>query len=247
MSYNPRATNVFHALLAITIIASSSIIYLALGNLGVQIRSPETPNILSVNGSGSIVTVPDRAIVSFAVDTDAPTAYDALQQNAQLMTQVTNTLIDYGIPSENVSTKSFTIQPVYNYPRNQPPVLIGYHVSNTVELTISNFSIIGQVVDNGVKTGANRVNGITCAVSQNRQLQLRDRAISLAVVDAQTKAQKALQPLNLRILGVQSMSVSEVTSIPPFTRLETVSATTPIFPGQQTITVSVQVGFLIGT
>lgn len=226
---------------------SSSIIYLGLANLGVQIGSPQTPNILSVNGSGSIVTVPDRAIVSFAVDTDASTAYDALQQNAQLLTQVTNTLITYGIPSENISTKSFTIQPVYNYPQNQPPVLIGYHVSNTVELAISNFSIIGQVVDSSVKAGANRVNGITFAVSQNRQLQLRDRAISLAVVDAQTKAQRALQPLNLRIHGVQSMSVSEVTSFPTFTRLETVSATTPIFPGQQTITVSVQVGFLIGT
>ena len=79
---------------------------------------------------------------------------------------------------------------------------------------------------------------------------MSDQALSKAIADAQSKAKKVTEPLGLKILGVDSVSLVWQYPVPPYPlRTEALPSTDKgmsVFPGESTYTVQVQVVYLIG-
>jgi uncharacterized protein len=84
-------------------------------------------------------------------------------------------------------------------------------------------------------------------VSEERQQQIRDGLIKEAIDNARSRADKAAEAVNMSITGVKSINLNDV-YFPVFYKdfaAESTGASTPILPGQQQVTMTVQVTFLM--
>lgn len=140
----------------------------------------------SLSASGESSVAPDMATISLGVQTDAPTAAEALKANSVRMNQVMAALRKAGIAERDIQTSGLNVNPQYIYEQNQPPKLNGYQVSNQVTVTVRDLARLGQAVDATVTAGANTVGGVTFGL-QNPQVA-EDAARLDAVKALQAKA-----------------------------------------------------------
>jgi uncharacterized protein YggE len=107
---------------------------------------------------------------------------------------------------------------------------------------------VGKVIDGAVAAGATNVNGAYFFVSNERQEEIRNSLIEAAIDNARSRADKAAAAVEMEITGVKSINLNDV-SFPVFYRDFAQSAaeggSTPILPGQQEISQTVQVTFLM--
>lgn len=217
-------------------------------------------NTTSVTGTATASVSPDLVIIQLGVDTQAKTAQEAMSANAQAMNATITAIQNLGIASNETGTNGFTIDPVYNQTGPYPPYneykneLIGYKVSNTLLIKTTKMSLAGNILDVAVGAGANRVDSVSFSLSPAKQQSVQNGLIAQAVLDAQSKAEKALAPLGQKIIGVKMVNLSgfNMPSPEPVYRMAEMSAAapmvaqTPILTSNQDITTTVDVIFLIG-
>lgn len=210
---------------------------------------------VSVTGSATTSVSPDLVTVQFGVDTEAKTAKDATSSNSQMMNDVVNAVLSSGITKDEISTAGFSIYPVYN---DSVPdlttgihksVLTGYRASNTLYVKTTKLSLAGNIIDAATGAGANRVDNISFSLSPDKQQSIQDDLLSKAVLNAKSRAQKAIDPLGQKIIGVKMVSLSEF-NMPPvpmyYGAMSMADKATPVFTANQQVTTTVNVTFLMG-
>ena len=220
---------------------------------------PSREKVISVTGQASTSVDPDLLIITFGVETQEKTAKQALEKNSQLMNSVVSAIQGVGITEDELSTSRFNIHPVYgryNEQTGESP-LIGYRVTNTISVETTNLNVAADIIDNGVAAGANRVDSVYFTLSPQKQLDVKDNLISQAVENAESKANKALGPVNHKIIGVKAISLSEfgipypqpVYARSSFDMAEAAFAAppTPVFSSDQDVSTTANVIFLIGS
>ncbi len=218
---------------------------------------PPEQNTTSVTGTATTTVSPDLVVIQLGVDTQATSAKDAMTQNAKAMNATATAIQKLNITNSEISTTNFTIQPVYNNTGQYPPyneyksVFVGYKVSNTLLIKTTKLGLAGNILDTAVGAGANRVDSVSFTLSPAKQQSVQNSLIGDAILDAQSKAQKALAPLGQKIIGVKSVNLSGFTmpqAMPVYSKLGLAApmVQTPIFTSNQDITTSVDVIFLIG-
>jgi uncharacterized protein YggE len=214
---------------------------------------------LFVTGTASRKVSPDKVSVTLGVETQEKTAQEAARKNAEIMNAVINGLKELGLNTDQINTSYYNIYPVYEYrpieklippyPENQ--VLIGYRVTNTVTITVSASTNIGEIIDTAINASANQVQSVSYFVSEEVQKQISDEMIGEAVLNAKMKAEKALAPLNMQIVGVKNLNLNDVYyPVYRYDKLafaEAASAPTPILPSDQHVSTSASVTFMIGS
>ncbi len=209
----------------------------------------------SVTGSATASIAPDLVTIQFGVDTEANTAQGATSANSQMMNAVVSAVMNGGITKDEISTAGFSITPVYNdtvpdvITGIHKSVLAGYQTSNTLYVKTTNLSLAGSVVDAAVGAGANRVDDISFSLSPDKQQSMQDNLLGQAVLNAQSRAQKALDPLGQKIIGVKMVNLSEfhMEPTPMYYGAKSMAAmSTPVFTANQQVTTTVDVTFLIG-
>ena len=225
----------------------------------VPVSSTTNERTISVTGTATTSISPDIVTLQFGVDTQAKTAQGAISENSQAMNSIIAAVTNLGITKDEMSTASFSIYPVYNYsvPDQmtgiQQTVLTGYKASNTLSIKTTKLSLTGNIIDSAVGAGANRVDDVSFSLSPARQQSTQNDILSNAVVDAKSKAEKALEPLGEKIIGVKSVSLSDFSVPPPRPMYyagamasPSVAKDTQIFSSNQDITTTADVIFLIG-
>ena len=150
------------------------------------------PRILSLTGHGEVTAAPDIATITLGVDKQAKTARQALMANTQAMTAIFAVLRDrWKIADKDMMTSGFSISAQYVYPKSsydrpKGPKLVGYRVSNMLTIRVRDLKKTGGILDDVVRTGSNRVNGVSFSI--NKPGPLRDEARRKAVRDALRKA-----------------------------------------------------------
>lgn len=198
---------------------------------------PLRPSITAV-GTSSVSVAPDLARVDVGVTTQAVTAQDASTSNATLANAVIAALQTFLGANANIKTINYSLSPVYNNPApGQNASIIGYSVSNTVEITLTDLSKIGKTIDTAISSGANRVQGIS--------FDLQDRnpptaqALKAAAVSARTQADAIASGLNVHTGSVLHASEGVNTSTPVYTGVASGGASTPVQTGLVVIQASV--------
>lgn len=223
-----------------------------------------TKPTVSTSGTASVKVDPDKVSVTVGVETNSTTAKDAAAANAKMMQKVIDALKALGITDSQIATSYYSIFPIYDtvspvcidiYP--QPPgckpssVITGYRAVNSLTVTVDANSDIGKVIDAAVSAGANNVNGASFFVSEAKQQEIRDSLIKMAIDSARSRADKAASAVGMNVTGVQSINLNDV-YFPVVYKDFALSAagapapTTPIVPGQQQVTMNVQVVFTMG-
>ena len=186
---------------------------------------------------------PDRATISIAVQTKAPTAAAAAADNATKQNAVLSALRALGLTNEQLSTTGYSVNPEYRYDPNRPPTLTGYTVTNTVLADIHDLKQIGKVLDTALANGSNMISSLDFYASNTDAA--RRKALAEAVVKARADAEVAARAAGGSLGPLMHLNVGGGGSYPPPPRpmfaAKTMaqSADTQINPGQQTLTVSV--------
>jgi len=223
---------------------------------------PSREKVISVTGTATTSVEPDLLVITFGVETQEKTAKQSLELNSQIMTSVVSAIKSVGIIEDELSTSRLNIFPVYDSYRDEltgryTQELIGYRVTNTITVETTNLDSAADVIDSAVQAGVNRVDSVYFTLSPEKQLDVKDQLIGKAVLNAKSKAEKALAPLNHKIIGVKAVSLSEFGIPPPIPMFQTldmammegaaVKSSTPVFSSEQDVTTTASVIFLIGS
>lgn len=224
-------------------------------NLHAQTAAAVDNKTLFVTGSATTQTKPDKVTVSLGVETTNAKAKTALATNTELMNKIINALKIAGVSENETSTSSFTITPNRDYTidKNQGK-LVGFTVSNSIQIDSYNVNDSSEWIDISVSSGANNVNNIYFSVSDKKLEGIKNELLKEAIGNAGEKADIAASALRLKIDGIKTVNIDQAT--PFFTeptlytaepsKIDGVSAPTPIIPGEQQISMSVSIIFLLG-
>lgn len=207
---------------------------------------------IHATGTGSVIGTPDRAQISLSIVSQNPDVKIAQQDNAARTTQVINALVAAGIPRDALKTTGYTIYPVYDYPEKSVSEQRNptYRVTNTVTVTLHDVNRVGEVIDIGVANGVNEVSSIQFMLSDEQAQELRTNALDEAVARANADAQTVASALHVAVGPVKNVEIPQGYSPVLFENyaardMKSVAGTTPIEPGDVTVTATVTITFLI--
>jgi uncharacterized protein len=168
----------------------------AVSILASQTVAPQRGHIRAF-GEAAIAMKPDLAKVAIAVTTQATTAQEASAQNATKSTAVFAALEQALGRNGEIRTISFTVTPVYTYPREGSPVLTGFIATNMVEATVADLNITGRVIDTAISSGATRVESLRLMLKDEEPA--RAQALRMAGQKARARAEAMAAGLNVRV------------------------------------------------
>ncbi len=205
-------------------------------------------NTISVTGTGKVAGVPDTLVVSLGVSVVRPSIDAATGDAADLAQALIDALTSHGVAERDIQTTNYSISPEYDY-RADSQKLIGYRVTNTVSAKIRNMDTAGETIDSATAAGGSDVvvQGISFDIESNEDLVVSAR--EAAWNDALAKASQLAELAGVN-LG-QAVSIQETTTpsgppIPYAAEDMAGGASTPIQPGEQQVSVVIQVEFAIG-
>jgi uncharacterized protein YggE len=206
-----------------------------------------TKTTLTVVGYGLVRYNPDSLSVSFTMVGQGTSAEEALTRCSEKTVAVINLLKSLGISEEDMKTSYINVYPVYDW-EAKPPRIIGYQAEYSLSVVVRDIQMASKVIDNAVKAGADRINGVTFTLSSGKEDELKMEAIKAAVEDARAKANIIAKTLGLKILSIESISLSstEVPTPIPLYREQVATATIPILPSQGIITATVTLVYILG-
>jgi len=207
-------------------------------------------NVIHATGTGNVIGSPDRAQISFSVETENPDVKTAQQANAAQMTKVMDALTGAGLPKDALKTTGYNIYPVYDESKGVFDQKVRtYHVTNTVTVTLHDVSRVGEIIDIGVTAGVNQVSSIQFMLSDEQAQTLRTEALTEAVTRARSDAQTVAGALGVNITGSKNVEISQGFMPVVYGNYDMAGAATksavptPIQPGDVTVTATVTVTY----
>jgi uncharacterized protein len=198
-----------------------------------------TARTISVSGQGEVRAVPDEALLSAGVETNARSAAAALAQNTKAMNAVFATLRRAGIADKDIQTSDFSVSPQYSNDKT-PQHVTGYRVGNSVSVTVEDLSKLGATLDALVSSGANNLGDSAFAIRDPKPLLAKARAA--AVADAISRAQVLARAAGVTLGPVMSISENSGFESPrPMMAMamRAVPSAVPVAAGQESVTASV--------
>lgn len=200
---------------------------------------------LDVVATGEANRVPDVVRINAGVATLAPTATEAIRQNAERMQSVRAALRRAGVAERDIQTSSISLYPEWRHQENRTPELVGYRAQNQVGVRFRDIANAGRILDALVAAGANEINGPMFMVE--RPEEALDEARTEAIATARQRAELYARALGMRVVRILSVSEAGMGYMPPpqpvMMREASAQSATDIVPGEQTLTASVTVSF----
>lgn len=200
-------------------------------------QTPMRVASITAVGQASVSVTPDMALVDVGVSTQAATAQDASQQNAAQAGTVISALQALLGTTASIKTISYSVSPVYNTGQNA--TIIGYVVTNIVEVTLTDLTLVGKVIDTAIQSGANRVQGVSFGLQDNTAPVAQ--ALKTAASSARSQANAIASGLNVQTGAVLRASEGVNTANPTALVPINGGASTPIQTGMVVIQASVTI------
>ena len=194
---------------------------------------------ITVVGTASVPSVPDRAELSFGVESQGKTARAALAANATEMRKVIAAVKAAG--GTEVKTQSVSLSPRYSE-QNEVQAFVA---TNSVSATIKDVAKAGALIDAAVTAGANQVYGPS--LSSGDQTEQYRQALKVAVANARANAQALAAAANVSLGRVTAIveSGGAPSPLPYAASKAEIADSTPTEPGTQQTTASVTVTFAV--
>ncbi|WP_033073030.1 SIMPL domain-containing protein [Sphingopyxis sp. MWB1] len=218
------------------------------GGANVTVAASQGP-ILSFSVSEEVRARPDQATIGAGVQTNAPTAVEAMRANAAAMEKLVAAVKKQGIKPEDIQTSGISLSPQYDYNNRsdgQPPRFIGYQVTNSVRATTGKVDGVGPLMDALVAAGGTNIEGPWFAMKDPDAMLVGARGAAIKAAEA--KAADYARLAGYR--GAELVSLSEggfSGPQPPMPYARGMAAmdakvSTPVEPGQvgNTLTLNFQ-------
>lgn len=198
---------------------------------------------LTVSGQGNEPIQTTLAQVNLGIEVQGKTADEVQAQAAQRSSAVVDYLKNQGV--EKLQTTGINLSPRYSYDNNRQR-LDGYTASNSVSFRVPTTKA-GRIMDQAVKAGATRIDGISFIATDAAIATARQAALKQATQKARQEADTVLDALNLQAKDIVSIQVDGATTPPPpypmpvgaFREAKAADAVTPVVAGEQEVRASV--------
>lgn len=236
--------------------AAMLLVACAVGSAGAQAPNDraERPPTLTVSGTGESSAAPDRAVVRLGAVGENAEAGAAQDQVNRIMQQVLEAVGQLGVPERSVQTEDLSLTPVYSDFRPRPnqepeqPRITGYRASSVISIELDDLTQIGDVVDAGIKAGANQLQGVFFQLRDSAAA--RSSALAAAVEDARMRADAIAGAMNMELDGVREIYTGDTFQRPPMplqgARFDMAEmASTPVMPGQVELSANVTISWFL--
>lgn len=202
----------------------------------VAVAQTEVKRILTVTGSG-VESIPTTLTqVNLGVEVKGSTAQQVQEDVAARSTALVKLLRSRRVME--LQTRGISLTPTYDYSDNQQR-LTGYVGQNTVSFKVNNENA-GDILDDAVKVGATRIDGISFTAADEAIAAAEKRALKKATEDARAQADAVLSALGFKaqeIVGIQVNNASAPTPVvfQDFAPRAAAKASTPVVGGDQDI------------
>lgn len=204
------------------------------------------PHTITVSASGKVTLVPDVARVNLGVTTSKSSVKAVREAGAKAMTDIIAALKALGIDEKDIQTTNLSLYPQYS--NGTPPKVVGYQISEQVQVTVRDLDKAGDVVDTATAKGATDVNGISFEIAD--PIKAQNDARAAAVAAARVSAEAMAKAGNVSLGTV--LSITDATVYSPIyygyngTKAGAITDTaTPVQPGTQDLSATVTVVFEI--
>ncbi len=245
------------ALIFALVAATLSIVAVSRNHSQTVTLSPSTApdkRTVAVSGTGIATIAPDLARFTVGVQEQGKNLTEVQGTVARETDAIIAAIKKNGVDTDkDVKTSGYAVQPVFDYPKDKAPVVSGYRVANTLNVTVreldKNINKVGPLLDSVVAAGANNVGSITFGLADP------DKANQIARQEAMKNAQakaNALAAAGGATLG-PVITVSDQTTTPAAPREVSQAAAaapasgaappTQILSGETSVTVTVNVTY----
>lgn len=209
--------------------------------------------LLSLNAEARSYRKPDLAVFSAGVTSQGKSAAAALSANSTDMNRVIAALKAAGIADRDIQTSNLSLNPLYapqvvgpdGRVQNPEPRIIGYQVNNQVTVRQRKLSDYGKVLDTLVSAGANQINGPSFELDDSDSAM--DEARTAAMAKARQRAELYARAAGLKVKRIVSISEGGGYSPPApmlYAKMAMADSTsTPVAPGEVSLTATVSVQF----
>jgi Uncharacterized conserved protein len=201
---------------------------------------------ITVSASGKVTVVPDVARVNLGVTITKPTVKAVREAGAKSMTDIIAALKALGIADADIQTTNLSLNPQYG--NGSTPRIVGYQISEQVQVTVRDLDKAGDVVDVATAKGATDVNGISFEVADPVKTQNDARAAAVAAARASAEAMATAGKVSLGTV----ISITDATPSSPIyynygalKGAPLADVATPVQPGTQDLSATVTVVFEI--
>ncbi len=156
------------------------------------------PATIEVAGRGTVIERPDRAVLTFTIETRAANAKDAIRQNASQAEKLMMALKQQKDPVDRIATTQFHLYPVYNQKNRNSPA--SYRVSNTIRLETTAVDKLGLFIDAAAEAGSGRIGRL--GFSHSQMDTLARKAAVQATEDARRIAEDLARAAGVTIARV---------------------------------------------
>ena len=229
---------------------------------GIVYEETGSENGIYVVGEGSIKVKPDIAVVNLGIQSERRTASRARKEASEKMQQLMDAIKAVEVEDKDIQTSYFNISPRYDWIEEKDEngrkisrqVLVGYTVSNNVNVTIRNLDNVSKVIDSAAEASGDtiRINNVYFRVenTEEHEAELRELAYMDALVKAKHFSSMAAVELGeVIMISEVNMSVAPVMSRNRMALGQTMEFagdySTPISPGETDLNSRISVFFQI--
>ncbi|MBW1789393.1 MAG: SIMPL domain-containing protein [Deltaproteobacteria bacterium] len=218
-------------------------------------QATRTPS-LTVRGKALLLVPADQVRLRVGVVTNGDTADAALAKNTEKMRKVEQAIITTGLTKEEYQTGRFQIRPDWeprprNVGRDWKPRIVGYTVTNTLDIKTGKIELTGKLIGACTAAGANDVGSIIFDLADPRIY--RAKAIAQAVAHAKADAEIMAKAAAVGLVKVLSLHLDDAVeqprrvNRPQYARSAMAEADSApdITPGEVTVRASVMMVFEI--
>ena len=180
----------------------------------------DTPimNIITVNGKGEMISIPDVAVFSFSVTETAKLVDEAQTKATTKINGVLKALKDNNVEEKDIKTLSYNINPHYEYVEGVCPaygtsgiatpcrsgksILSGYDVNQTIEVKIRDIKKAGALFATVGTFGVQNINGLSFSIDDIDKVKAEAR--ELAIENAKDKAKILAKQLDVKLTRISS-------------------------------------------
>lgn len=154
---------------------------------------------ISFSGEGKVYTKPDIATVTLSVVTESRTVADLQKKNTEKMNKVIEFLKGKGVEEKDIKTTNYNLYPRYDYSQysSRIPQIIGYEITQSLEVKIRNLDKVGEVLEGSVAAGVNQIYSLYFKVDKDDDF--KSQAKELAINNAKKKAEETAKQLGVKL------------------------------------------------
>jgi len=203
---------------------------------------------ITVGSTAEVTGTPDTLRLDLSVTATGPSVSSALKRANGSAGAVQKSLLANGVAKKDLKTSGLNITPTYTSVKGGQARITGYQVSESVTARLRDLNRAGDAIGKAVEAGGDavRVNGISLDLEDTGALVTRAR--DKAFADAKAKAGQYARAAGRSLGDVESIAENVAAGSPRSVSYLAASkmgesASVPIQPGSQAVSVTVTVVF----